>query len=321
MAERKDRIRVHIDGKEYSVVGGEFREMLAAVKQVVGRRFIGELKVWELPGQAEDIQHQLSISGYELEGGTPITPAQQEAATAPASAGNDRIRIKAGEYQMSVVGGSFQEMLEVVKKIPGRRFNGQDKIWEIPSDPALVKGVIEGAGFQLEGAEKIPASDVPPMEPPPGPPPEEPPPYESPDFGGDAEAPPYEPPDWWDDDSMPPPVAPPADWQEEADGPPPDAPPPFPPESAAPPPPPPPPADSPAPQPSAGGSGDLIRVRLGETPLVVTGGEFRAMLEVIKKIPGRRFNGQDKVWEIPDDVTLDSVDQTIREAGFTILPG
>ncbi len=95
MTDRKDRIRVHIEGKAYSVVGGEFREMLAAVKQIVGRRFNGELKVWQLPGQVDDIQNQLSISGYELEGGTPLADKPEpQPSTAPQPGGSDRIRIK-----------------------------------------------------------------------------------------------------------------------------------------------------------------------------------------------------------------------------------
>jgi hypothetical protein len=61
-------------------------------------------------------------------------------------------------------------------------------------------------------------------------------------------------------------------------------------------------------------------VRLGETALVITGGAFQEMLAAIKNIPGRRFNSQDKVWELPDDLTLDSVDQAMRAAGFAVLP-
>ena len=53
MTQRKDRIRVHIDGKEFGIVGGTFQEMLAAVKQINGRRFVSELKVWQLPGPGE----------------------------------------------------------------------------------------------------------------------------------------------------------------------------------------------------------------------------------------------------------------------------
>ena len=93
MNERKDRIRVHIAGKEYGVVGGKFQDMLAAVKQISGRRFVGELKVWQLPGEAENIQNQLEISGYWLEGGTPVAESSQAPPVTTARAGGDRIRV------------------------------------------------------------------------------------------------------------------------------------------------------------------------------------------------------------------------------------
>lgn len=313
MSERRDRIRVHIAGKEYYVVGGEFQGMLAAVKQITGRRFVGELKVWQLPGTAEEIQHQLSIGGYELEGGASIdetTPIQ----ASPATAGGDRIRIQIGPHQLAVVGGSFQEMLQAVKNLPGRRFDSNTKMWEIPSEVGVVKGMIEVAGFQLEGAENIPVENVPGMEPVPYTAAAKPPAYETPDFFDETEAPPYEPPDWWDDEDMPPPMEPPG-WddrfREQS----------YPGEPTL-------FDDEPGPvtsrpsqaAPAGRAGGDRIRIRLGEVTVAVTGGSFQAMLAVIKNIPGRRFNSQDKVWEIPEDVTLDSVDQTIQEAGFTIVP-
>jgi len=70
----------------------------------------------------------------------------------------------------------------------------------------VVKGMIEAAGFQLEGAEKLPVEPAPPMAPPDfrsksSPPP--PPPFESPDFSEDEANFPYEPPDWWNEGSPP----------------------------------------------------------------------------------------------------------------------
>jgi hypothetical protein len=52
----------------------------------------------------------------------------------------------------------------------------------------------------------------------------------------------------------------------------------------------------------------------------VTGGSFQEMLAVVKTIPGRRFDSGEKRWQIPDDVTLDSVQQAIKAAGFVLLP-
>jgi hypothetical protein len=197
-------------------------------------------------------------------------------------------------------------MLAAVKNLPGRRFDSDAKTWEIASDVGVVKGMLEAAGFQLEGAQDIRIDPVAPMEalsfgqdtPPPA--------YEAPDFGGDDDEPPFEPPDWWDE-------GPPPDLDDRLYD-----------ESLA--------ADlepSPfAPEPSGrifssspASGGDRIRLRLGETPLVVSGGSFQEMLAVVKNIPGRRFNSADKVWEVPDDITLDSLQQAVQAAGFVLLPG
>jgi hypothetical protein len=83
----------------------------------------------------------------------------------------------------------------------------------------------------------------------------------------------------------------------------------------------PPATNPPAPTTAQGGGGDRIRIRLGDIPLVVSGGSFQEMLAAVKKIPGRRFNGQDKIWEIPEDVTFDSINQTLSAAGFMVMPG
>ena len=70
--------------------------------------------------------------------------------------------------------------------------------------------------------------------------------------------------------------------------------------------------------PAGRSGGDRVRIRLAEQPMVVTGGSFQEMLVVIKGIPGRRFNSQDKVWEFPEDIDLDSVQQAVRAAGFVL---
>lgn len=318
MAERKDRIRVQIDGKEFNVTGGSFQEMLAAVKQINGRRFMSDLKVWQLPGPAEKIQDQLEISGYWLEGGAPAAATPSPASQAPAEAGGDRIRIVAGGQRLAVVGGDFQEMLAAVKMLPGRRFNGETKMWEIPGDVGVIKGILEVAGFQLEGVEHISLGPVPAMESldflnEPGQPV---PAMAEPDFSDEADLFGWddagtsgqnslqvpESPPWWDDDSAPP------SFEENE--------PLFEPEPT--------PVQAKAAQPRAATTapakraGDRIRIRLGGIPLVVSGGSFQEMLTVIKNMPGRRFNGMEKVWEIPGEMSLESLRQTMQRAGFVV---
>ncbi len=326
MNERKDRIRVHIAGKEYSVVGGKFQDMLGAIKQISGRRFVGELKVWQLPGTAENIQSQLELSGYWMEGGTPVAESAPSAQPAPVRAGGDRIRVLIQGHPLAVIGGSFQDMLVAVKGLPGRRFDGESKIWEIPGELAIIKQLVEAAGFQLEGADKIPleqvqAEPVQAMETPDFGPNNEPPSFEAPEFLDNDDLPPYEPPDWLDDNNAPPPPTEPPDWwDDEMASRPPDE---FSPiENESPPPVvnAPQPAQTPAPSQRSRG-GDQIRIRVGGIPMVVTGGSFRQMLEVVKKIPGRRFDGNDKVWDIPGDIGLESVQQSVKAAGFVMERG
>jgi hypothetical protein len=305
VSERKDRIRIHIGSQEFNVVGGGFQEMLAAVKQINGRRFVGELKVWQLPGPVEEVQRQLEISGYTLEGGTP-TAANLLSPQATSSTPGDRIRVLVAGKRLAVVGGAFQEMLAVVKNLPGRRFDSETKLWEISGDPGVIRGMIEAAGFQLEGAANIPLGPVPPME--------RPDftgqngdrlslPFEEPNFFDDDEIP--EPPPWWDEEMAPPPV------EDDYFDNPALEPEPLPTTAKS--------RDS-SPVPAASGrrGGDRIRIRLGDLPLVVSGGAFQDMLMLIKSIPGRRFNGDERVWEIPDEVSLESFGQRVAAAGFAL---
>jgi hypothetical protein len=325
MTERRDRIRVHIEGKEYNVVGSDFQQMLSAVKKVTGRRFVGELKIWQLPGTAADIQAHLELHNCYLEGGTPVA---DEVKTHANRYGSDRIRVTVEGRQLAVVGGSFQDMLAVVKGLPNRRFDPESKTWEIPGALATVKHLIESANFQLEGADQdLADSTVPTMEQPRfSSIPDESLAYEEPVFAGDDEVPPYETPNWWDDESIPPPPAAPPLWEEEIDGfgmsEPPrmfdgmpadeDLPDHFQPKSSF--------APSNKPSKSRHGA-DQIRIRVGGIPFVVTGGEFQAMLSVIKTLPGRRFDPEDKVWDIPAEVTIDDVKQQMAAAGFEISRG
>jgi hypothetical protein len=218
-----------------------------------------------------------------------------------------------------VVGGSFQEMLATVKNLPGRRYDAEEKMWEIPGDLGVIQGIIQAAGFELEGAANIPSGPVPSMEPIRFTEVGEPPPFEEPDFSVDDDSIPFEPPDWLDDDPALP------DWWDNE-------------------PPPPPPADYPGPEsaqfdsqpapfetmssgsvsspaPADQSRGDRIRIRVGVFPLTVTGGTFQDMLAAVKNIPGRRFNGQDKVWDIPDEVGVENVKQMLSAAGFAVERG
>lgn len=60
-----------------------------------------------------------------------------------------RIRILDGQYQ--IIGGDFQSMLEFVRSQPKRRFNSQEKLWEIPLTTADLQPKAEALGFHLTG--------------------------------------------------------------------------------------------------------------------------------------------------------------------------
>jgi hypothetical protein len=77
-------------------------------------------------------------------------PASPPPANSPrASAGGDQIRVRVGGIPFVVSGGNFQAMLAVIKNLPGRRFDGQDKVWDVPAGIEAVQQLIEAAGLQL----------------------------------------------------------------------------------------------------------------------------------------------------------------------------
>jgi hypothetical protein len=57
-------IKVRIDNDLFFVVGGEFDEMLAAVKEIPGRRY--ELKIWTLPYSLSKVQEFLEPYGFKV---------------------------------------------------------------------------------------------------------------------------------------------------------------------------------------------------------------------------------------------------------------
>ena len=88
---RRDQIRIRTNEGEGLVVGGNFRDMLQAIKEIEGRRFVSESKLWDIPGSIAAVRAQVEARGYALElpgdapvGGAPVSEAQA-ARQAPAS--------------------------------------------------------------------------------------------------------------------------------------------------------------------------------------------------------------------------------------------
>ena len=296
--ERRSRIKIRVENKDYEVAGGDFQQILAAVKALPNRRFNGQLKLWEVSGSLAMVRGQLENSGFSLEGGTPAEAGPPAEGTT--TAGSDRIKIEVAGYPMVVTGAPFQTMLSAIKEIPGRRFDGERRQWSLPGTLVEIKAHLEKKGLALEAqpGEAAPSPLAPADEAFPT----------SPDFFGPAgQQPPPPPPDDWfpanadfyDDIED---FNDPLDFEET---PPPED---FPPTSPTSP-----PARSPA------GRRDQIRVIVGNRPLVVVGGGFQEMLAAIKGIPNRRFDGETKQWLLPGD--LDSVQQHLRAKGFRLEEG
>jgi len=290
--ERRDSIKIRVEQKDYDVVGGSFQELLAVVRNLPERRYVGEEKLWAIPGSLALVQGQLENSGFTLEGGTPVSEDKK-----PQTASfNDRIKLEVAGYPVAVVGDSFQNMLTAIKAIPGRRFDGESKQWNLPLNLVEAKAYFEKKGLRLEGMpENVdkapPPSFSPTPQPPPPPPPDMPPIPDDIDyleeevFDGDI-----------DFDAF------------------------FPPRQSATPPlpaPSPPPPSPPKAQPTAAsGRRDQIKVIVGNQPLAVVGGAFREMLDAVKGIPDRRFDGETKQWLLPDDIG--SIQQHLNAKGFRL---
>ena len=63
----RDTIRVRLADGEGLVVGGGFRDMLGAIKDLEGRRFISEEKLWQIPDTVASVTAFLDGRGFALE--------------------------------------------------------------------------------------------------------------------------------------------------------------------------------------------------------------------------------------------------------------
>lgn len=61
----------------------------------------------------------------------------------------ESIRIRTWDGQYLIIGGAFQDMLAVVRGIQGRRYRPEEKLWEIPAQVGEVQQVVEAAGFHV----------------------------------------------------------------------------------------------------------------------------------------------------------------------------
>jgi hypothetical protein len=59
-------LKITIEGKEYTVTGGKFYDMLNAVKEIDGRKYDGDHKRWILPIPLEPLEQYLEEFGYRI---------------------------------------------------------------------------------------------------------------------------------------------------------------------------------------------------------------------------------------------------------------
>ncbi len=280
-----DKIKIRVQNTDYFVTGGAFSDLLTVVKNLPNRRFVSQQKLWAIDASLEMVKGQIENSGFFLEGGTPVS----EDATPPPVATDDRIKIETASFSAEITGAAFQDMLTAIKAMPERRFDGNTKRWTLSGSMLEIKNYFEAKGMSLD---KIETKKSPPPQP------------EKFTLPVQNEAPPL--PDdipFFDDDDIP--------FEDFFDG---DAgdfvsPPPPAPMSPA--------GTTPAkPAPQRNNRRDQIRVRVGEQSLVIVGGTFQEMLAAVKDIPGRRFDGESKQWQLPDDIS--SVQQHLNAKGFVI---
>lgn len=63
-----DSIKIITENTEYTVIGGTFYEMLAAIKDIPGRKFNSAKRAWTIPASLEVVRETLEAKGYEVHG-------------------------------------------------------------------------------------------------------------------------------------------------------------------------------------------------------------------------------------------------------------
>ncbi|OQY46430.1 MAG: hypothetical protein B6242_07795 [Anaerolineaceae bacterium 4572_78] len=214
MNTRHDSIKIRINEMDYHIVGGEFREMLNIIRQLPGRRFDGQQKLWVIPGTIEEIRPQIENYGYQIEGGTPA----QNIPVSGATSFNDKIHIQTDDYTATVTGASFQDMLVAIKQLQERRFDPESRCWNIKGKLASLTEYFEQQNMRFENMIARLESDLPDSaehasQPPPLSPPPSDIPFELYDMLPVDDEPVFDSVPYFSDD-MPPPPPPPPLWED-----------------------------------------------------------------------------------------------------------
>lgn len=155
-----DRVRVQIEGSDYWASGPAFATIVAIVKELADARFDRAQRLWMIPGEPKQIQAELKSQGVVLQliSGPVISVVPPSKPPAPKiERPRDVIAVSCGGKEYWVSGGSFQNMVNAVKDVPGRRWDAARKVWTVPEPLFEAERILQDAGFTIVPAPEQPA--------------------------------------------------------------------------------------------------------------------------------------------------------------------
>jgi hypothetical protein len=159
----QEQIRIRTTDGQYAIIGGDFQSMLAFVRDMPGRRFRSDERIWEIPTTVGEIQKSAEAAGFHVtadtEVGKPLRPNQRAAAPE-----GDRVLIRTTEGDRAITGGTFTDMIAAVKGLPQRKWLAKERLWEIGGPLADIERAITQQGFQLATMAPPAARELPPRE-------------------------------------------------------------------------------------------------------------------------------------------------------------
>lgn len=159
----QEQIRIRTTDGQYAIIGGDFQSMLAFVRDMPGRRFRSDERIWEIPTTIGEIQKSAEAAGFHVTADTEVgKPLRPTARTATPE--GDRVLVRTAEGDRVITGGAFADMVAVVKSLPQRKWLVRERMWEIGGAVADIERAITQQGFQLAAAASPAARESAPRE-------------------------------------------------------------------------------------------------------------------------------------------------------------
>ena len=162
-----DRVRVQIEGSDYWASGPAFATIVAIVKELPRARFDRAQRLWIIPGEAKQIQADLKSQGVVLQlisGPVVSVVPPSKPPTPKIERPRDVIAVSCNSKEYWVSGGTFQNMVNAVRNVPGRRWDAARKVWTVPEPISETERILQEAGFTIVPAPEQPASTEEPGE-------------------------------------------------------------------------------------------------------------------------------------------------------------